>query len=645
LWSTIRVLLHKIGVVSHRVLPPPAKRVERGPIRAFDEYGREVQIDRDTWLTQVLPHKLEAAWNDAEQLSSSIFFALSDGFAEAVIPAARRFATLRSHSPEGPNLHAVVLLEAGRPNEAASVLKRAIKRFSADANLFANLGGAEIAMGMPKQAESSLRRALAIDPNNKSALNQLFFMIGEKDTPGHYDLCREFAKAPGSWRPQVWLAHEALEKNDVRHALTLYEVACSNAASDLPSELLGMMAGDLLDHGQPKEAIILCTPLYQVTTHDIEIGAVLIRAYLETHRMDEARALLDQLHALRRPDWQAPLAELEDRLVQNQIEREPPGQDADFGWASIDGPVWLPEPHQSVLCANKPADEQLVLVIGPSCSQQNHGDQAARTLATPQGRFSRGLAALMLDHVFFGTKAACQLNIPWVVHPNGSSFGVCTSTMSDHDAVAFAQSHPKKPAYVIVTHISGDEKHWAVETRLVDVGRGIRAAEFHREFSPASADPTPVLSLLHDLRFALVDQCGVSWAAFPEFFDPPTNARFVDYAIALEQLLLVRCVASEPPERMAGFSNRRGTMNTVLAAVLNDPASATLHAILAQTCRYMQSIELAVLSDSRPGILKLLRERSIPSSIQGVARLAYSAAFPGDTEIMDVVARPSTRAD
>jgi hypothetical protein len=86
-------------------------------------------------------------------------------------------------------------------------------------------------------------------------------------------------------------------------------------------------------------------------------------------------------------------------------------------------------------------------------------------------------------------------------------------------------------------------------------------------------------------------------------------------------------------------------MNTVLAAVLNDPASATLHAILAQTCRYMQSIELAVLSDSRPGILKLLRERSIPSSIQGVARLAYSAAFPGDTEIMDVVARPSTRAD
>src|SRR5262245_13043455 len=78
----------KSAVVERRAAKKPEEG--EGPIQVYDEYGRPLQVDRETWRKEILPSNIQHAWNDAEALYSLIVHSLNDGLAAEMIKPAEQ---------------------------------------------------------------------------------------------------------------------------------------------------------------------------------------------------------------------------------------------------------------------------------------------------------------------------------------------------------------------------------------------------------------------------------------------------------------------------------------------------------------------------------------------------------------------------
>lgn len=631
--ASIRSLLNAIG------LRKPADRFAESaapsasPIVVFDDYGRELHIDRETWRKEVLPDQLRNSWNDAERLQHAIQMGLADGFAAEVLAGARRLVDLRPDVPDAIRLLASALRGTEQPHKAVAALKKGLFRFPSDPLLLCQLGAQLIELGQRTDGEASLRSSLQADPNGEVALKLLMTQANERQVGAGYGVCREFAALPNSWFPQLWLAREALESKDLRHAVTLYEIAIANAGVPVPESLLWMLTGDLGLNGYVREVVSLGLPRFDVEHHGIAVGHNLIHALVELGQWDDARAVLAALHARKRHDWTTPLTDLESHIATRKLESASIDESSEPGLGIIDGPVWLPIEAQRSLGILKPPDEVSVLTICPSSSPAQRSEEVVLQLATPLGSFARSLALLISEQIFFGTKAVARAGIPWIQSPSRSGFALYGSVISDHDALVLAGKVPSRPSYIIVGHIGESSAGWTIEARLLDVAGSRRVAEFHREFDPSVPDPAPVMSLVQDIRYVLIDKCGVSRTPLASLYDPPSDHRVINYMQALEQTSLVRCLSSEPPESAEDFVNRRATIRVLLQAVLDNPASATLRALFAQALVYMCKIDPQLPLEFRDQVLKLLREHPTPSEVRPIVAQCLARVFPDDAEV------------
>jgi hypothetical protein len=82
-------------------------------------------------------------------------------------------------------------------------------------------------------------------------------------------------------------------------------------------------------------------PRYVPETHGILVGNNLIKAYFDSGRFVEARATLERLFKLNRPDWKSSLTYWDGMLTQAETSRSvqvaPDGRDGDV---RDRGPVW-----------------------------------------------------------------------------------------------------------------------------------------------------------------------------------------------------------------------------------------------------------------------------------------------------------------
>ena len=120
------------------------------------------------------------------------------------------------------------------------------------------------------------------------------------------------ATLPGSWRPQLWLAREALARGDLLGATALYEEALVRA-QPVPADLLMQLSGDLGNRGHTELLVRLTQPRFDVVAHGLTVGNNLLRAYLELGMFAEARKLLEQLYSQQRPDWRDQLNDWEQK--------------------------------------------------------------------------------------------------------------------------------------------------------------------------------------------------------------------------------------------------------------------------------------------------------------------------------------------
>jgi len=220
-----------------------------GVVRVYDQFGRAITIGREAWRRDVLLPNLAANRDNPDALYELVVSALNDDFATDVLESARWLADTDRDPQRGATVLGVVLLQIRDHNAARDVLERAIARHGENSYLLANLARAFAGLGDEQRAEALIWRALELDPNEATTLNWLIARLLAKG--GQQAVLAAYARAatfPGSWRPQLWLAREALARGDLLGAKALYEEALGRA-QPVPADLLMQLSGDLGNRG------------------------------------------------------------------------------------------------------------------------------------------------------------------------------------------------------------------------------------------------------------------------------------------------------------------------------------------------------------------------------------------------------------
>lgn len=288
-----------------RAATTPRNDDDETTMEVFDPQGRVVRVSRDSWRDGVLLPTLEAAKGDEERLYVIVVAAVSDGFAEAVVPFAEYFARTCTSPLRGAGLLGAALIACGRLDDAGAVLSEATRDHGEDAIVFCNMARVHEGLNDEEKAGEMLWKALTLDPNQDFGF--AWFLDRSRGKGGHEATraaCERVAALEGAWRARVILASYALKHGDADSAARLYAEAIAMAPKPVPSDLLLQMSGDLGKAKKLQELVDRVAPLFDPKEHDFYAGANLMKGYLGLDRRDDAQKIFDVLCKEERADWQ-----------------------------------------------------------------------------------------------------------------------------------------------------------------------------------------------------------------------------------------------------------------------------------------------------------------------------------------------------
>lgn len=242
--------------------------------------------------------------SDANRLADLIIQALNSGNADELAAPAERLAALESHGERAIVLQAIVYMKQGRLDDGERVLLDFCAKHGETGVVLTNLAKIHAERDDEAQALDTLWRALQLDPNQENGLGwfeAIHHDVGG-DTAGVVAM-RKVAGLPKSWRPQLWLARGELGSHNYAGAMALYQQALANAGEPVPGALLMEMGNDLGNAGRIADLLALITPHFVPDAHGLAVGNILIKAHLHAGQREDARRILDQLSAMRRPEW------------------------------------------------------------------------------------------------------------------------------------------------------------------------------------------------------------------------------------------------------------------------------------------------------------------------------------------------------
>lgn len=619
---------------------PPARPAEPAPasaqttgepadappmVQAFDAYGRAILIPREEWRTKVLPGNLHAHWDDPHALYSLVLGAVEDGFHADVLEAADRLNGIDPIPERGATVLAIVLMKNGALGQAEAVLTGHARRHGESGVILTNLAKVYAERGDARRADETLWRALELDPNLDNAV--AWYMAAHREREGEaaaLEAMRRVAALPGSWRAQLWLAAGALAAGDRDGALALYHESLSRAAGDVPAALLEQMSGDLGRHGLLDELVELTGPRYDPARHGVMAGSNLMRAFLDLGRPDDARAVLERLHALRRPDWGPALGFWEQEIARAGLApvQPPPDGQIPLAMLRVEGPVWSTDAPVPGLLP-PPADGPRVCFLGSTAEQAGQGTQVEHQLTDAAGRMSRAVPLFLAEQAFFTTTARVETLVPWVMLGPGA-FALGGGPWTDEEAAGYAGEGCE---YVFVTHLRAVREPWMVELRLVRTSDaaclGTLDAAFHTQ-APADS----ILRLGNALSALLRGQAGVGPRTPPPLYALPAEGTFASYLVRLEQLLAIRCFTLEGADPRA-LSGTREMIAGNLQLCLENPRNAAARLLLVQTVRGLRRAHAGAVGEFADRVMLLQREHPLPPEAHAPVQALLDEALRG----------------
>jgi tetratricopeptide (TPR) repeat protein len=551
-------------------------------------------------------------WNNPDQLYGIIVQSLTDGFRRDVLDAARHLYEIDTLHVRAACIWGIVLMEEGRLDEAESVFEAFLARRGEDGVILTNLAKVYSRRKDDAQAEKTLWRALEIDPNQDNGLGWYLGIFREREGgQAAIDALSRIAVLPNSWRAQLWLARNALQALHLDEALTLYREGIAHAPKPVPADLLMQMSGDLGNSGHSSEIVQLCGSHFVPEIHGLLVGNNLLKAHVDLGRFDSASSILNQLYALKRPDWQQTLSFWDTEIAKARLAKAgtgPAGIEATMLFG--EGPVWLkPQSPGAELFPPRETGEIGVCLLGSSAESDSGSQQIVRQLSDTRGRLSRAIPLFLAEKIYFASSAPVYTMVPWLVN-GGAGFILSGVAWADADAVKYARQCPVVSNYVVTTHLKCQNEPWTLELRLLRASDGKCLDNLSVAF-PSAEPGAAVLELSRDLLTALVDQAGIRITPVVSTYQVPVESSFPSYLLRLEQLLAVRCSAMDHVP--AGFlSGEREMIDGNIQLCIACPRNVITRLVLAKTLLGMKNVRPDIPLEFADKIAALQRELPLP---------------------------------
>lgn len=518
---------------------PPSAVATEGVVRVYDQFGRAHTIGREAWRRDVLLPNLQANRNNPDALFELITGALNDDFAADTLEAARWLADTDPQPRRGATVLGAVLLQLRDFATARDVLQSAVTKHGETSYLLANLARAFAALGDDERARELIWRALELDPNDANALDWLIAWLRNSGSQAVMAAYARAAALPGSWRAQLWLARDALERGDLATALRLYEEALGRARP-VPADLLLQMSGDLGNRGHAELLVRLTQPRYDVQAHGLVVGNNLLRAYLELGMFAEARKLLEQLYALQRPDWREQLESWEQRLDASQKRYGEVNEPVDIALIRLEQPVWARgvlgfDALLPVKGGNAP---RIHFVCGSGEAAEDPGNRVISQPTNELGRLTRALPMFFAEEMLLRTNARTAFLLPWMKQ-GGFILSARPWTR------AFLPPDHTPPDLLVFLHVDARATPWLLRVTIENMQREATPVVFEQAFSLETAG-RDVLALLNDLIPRLTILLALRREEAGDALAMPPPELLPAYLAGLEQALAVGLAARQP---------------------------------------------------------------------------------------------------
>ncbi len=553
----------------------PAKADGGGLMKVFDQFGRPLQIPRESWRTQVLLPSLASKRADPNALYDLIASALRDGFAADVLEPARHLAGTDPQRARSANLLGVVLLQLKRPAEARAVLEQAIATQGEDAHLLGNLAKAHAGLGEKAERDAVLWRALERDPNQSAAF--LWYAALAKEQAGAEGEAKAFervAALPGSWLAQLWIARGALAAQDVDRAVSLYREVLARP-DPLPADALMQMSGDLGNAGHLDRLIELCAPGFDPAVHGVQVGNNLIKANLDLGRTDEARRLVELLYAQRRPDWREILLDWERRIQEAQRRDRPADAPIALGFMAVEQPLWASGTlgFEDLLPRKEAQALRLTFICGTAETADPKDAQVQVQHTNVLGQVTRTFPLYLAEELYLRTSASTRTLVP-VVQPDSLALIGAPWTLEALGASCDGSD------VAVLLHVDARAAPWQLSFSAYLTASRTAIAQWSIPLTLENPVPA-VQSALERLLTELRGLPGLDiQPADPSQW--PLREHAATYAAVLEQALLVALAGSAQTGRPAIWGER-AMLDRLLQAAVSAPANPRPRLLLLNT--------------------------------------------------------------
>jgi tetratricopeptide (TPR) repeat protein len=586
-------------------------------IKVFDAYGREMFMSKDDWRKRVLPGTIKANWDDPDKLYGIIVGSLEDGFFADVLAAAKRLYQIDPTPARAANVYGIALLKTNRLDEAEQVFRSQIENHGEEGFILSNLAKVFAARGDDKEAERILWHALEVDPNQENGLG--WYLAIHRERGGEtveQGALRRVAVLPGSWRAQLWLARQALQNGNLEAALASYRACLARVTKPVPADVLMQMSGDLGNAGNLRELLQLVEPCFSAPVHGLTVGNNLIKAHVDLGQFEDAHRILDQLHAVNRPDYKQTLSSWDTEIAKAKLASAPADQEVPLEATiiTVEGPAWLaPSSPAAGLFPTKSPNVLSIALLGSSAEPETYSLGVRHEMTHAPGRMSRALPLFLAEQIHFYTRASATTMIPWIVGPPGS-FVVSSVRWNDEYAVKYAQHGRTKSDYVVTSYLRSRSEPWTFELRVIRCSDGKCFGDLSASF-PSNQPQAAIPNLAQRLLSLLAQQAVLETPMAPPNYKLPASDSLPNYLLRLEQLLAVRC-SNMDGVQSDFLSGEREILDGNLQLCLDCPDNIITRILLAQTLQSMKRVRPSIVQEFKDRILLLLEEKPLAEPAQ-----------------------------
>jgi len=539
-------------------------------IQVYDAYGREMFIDKETWRKDVLPGNIKNSWGNPDELYGVIINALDDGNCSDVVKAAYQLYEI-DHMPErGACVLAIVLMKNRKNDKAESVLKSFIEKHGETGVILTNLAKVYAEQGDDTKSDETLWRGLQLDPNQDNAVE--WFAANHNDKSGHdgyINALEKISALKGSWRAQMWLARESLEKKDFPKALEYYNHIVSTLEV-IPAEVMMHISGDLGNAGRLENLVELFGKRFNPELHGLMVGNNLLKAYIELGDTKSAQSILDSLYKMNRPDWKEHLAFWDNQLDMASGKYGATDKDKEFRVTSLtlEWPVWAHKLSSlDSLLPEKTDDAPSIAFISASCEYQDFPDSPKIQKTDKEGSLCRAIPLFISEQIHMTTTAKSAMFIPII---SGEGSFLMSSQPWEIEALADLAAGSNAD-FVWGSHLIAKGDEWELVMNFIHV-RSKKLIETFTFDIDANDPASDIMKLSDEIRKVASDQCGLKEIKAPVAYRLPAE-EIMNYYLDATSQSLAMTVATSDQSGSDSLYGERSILDCLLDLVLRDANS------------------------------------------------------------------------